>query len=214
MKKTIVSLAVMVIAAISVNAQQPYQSMKQHHNKEFRHHGRDRMAKKLNFSDQQKEQLKNINSDYHNKLTELKKHDEITVKEFKSKMDALHTTHRAQMQALLTAEQKDQLAKMKEEKMQLAKVNAGARAEKLKIKLGLTDAQASQLKNIRTDMAAKMKSIHTDNSLSREQKHDQIKALASQQKDQLKNILTADQLQQLEEMRKGAPQHRKRDFAR
>ena len=213
MKKTIVSLAIVVIAAMSANAQQPDQSMQQKNQQPIRHsrHGRDMIAKKLNFSDQQKEQLKSINSDYHTKVMDLKKHEEITVKEFKSQMEALHTTHRAQIQALLTPEQKEQLAKMKEHGMEMAKVNAGARAEKMKIKLGLTDAQASQLKTARTDMMTKMKSIHTDNSLSQEQKHEQIKTLVMQQKDQLKTILTPDQLQQLEQMRS---QHHRRDFSR
>ncbi|MEO5682272.1 MAG: hypothetical protein ABIQ88_06500 [Chitinophagaceae bacterium] len=212
MKKTIVSMAIMIIAAISVNAQQPDQPTKQKHHQQSRHHERGMLAKKLNFSDQQKEQFKNINTDYHKKLMDLKKHDEITVKEYKSKMDDLRKEHRTQMQALLTPAQKDQVAAMKQRGMEMAKVNAGARAEKMKIKLGLTDAQASQLKTIRTDMAAKMKSIHTDNALSQEQKRAQFKTLALQQKEQLKTILTADQLQQLEEMKK--QRHRRGEFAK
>ena len=211
MKKIIVSLAVVVIAAISVNAQRPVDSQKQDHQQHFRRHGHDRMAKKLNFSDQQKEQLKEINSDYHDKMMDLKKHDEITVKEFKSQMNALRKQHSDQVRALLTPAQKDQLAKMKEERIQLAKVNVGARAEKMKIKLGLSDAQASQLKNIRTDMVAKIKSIHTDNSLSDQQKHEQIKSLVMQQKDQLKIILTPAQLEQLQQMRS---QHHRSDFSK
>ena len=213
MKKILLSLAIMVTATIAVNAQQPSKPMQEQyqHGRHFNHHGRGMMAQKLHFTDQQKEQLKNINSDYHNKLADLKKHDEITVKEFKSQMEALHKDHKSQIQALLTPEQKDQVAKMKEERMQVAKVNATARAEKMKIKLGLSDAQASQLKTIRTDMFAKMKSIHTDNSLSQEQKHEQIKSLVMQQKDQLKTILTPAQLQQLEQMKAA---HRRRDFAK
>ena len=211
MKKTIVSLAVMIIAAISVNAQQPNPSMKQPHQQHFKHHGRDMLAKKLNFSEQQKEQLKNINSDYHKKIMDLKKHDEITVKEFKSQMSALHKDHRAQIQALLTTEQKDQLAKMKQGRMEKAKSHAVARAKKMKTKLGLTDTQASQLKDIRTATMAKIKSIHADNALSQEQRREQIKSLVMQQKDQLKTILTADQLEQLQQMKS---QHHRRDFSK
>jgi hypothetical protein len=123
----------------------------------------------------------------------------------------LRKDHRAQMQALLTPAQKDQIAKMKQDRMQMAKVDANARAEKMKIKLGLSDAQASQLKTIRTDMMTKMKSIHTDNSLSDEQKHEQMKTLVMQQKDQLKTILTPDQLQQMQQMR---GQHHRREFSK
>jgi len=192
----------MAMTVLAVNAQQTAGSMQQNHHRSFRHRGHDRMAQKLNFSDQQKQQLKSINSDYHKKLADLKKNEDITVREFKSGMAALRKDHRAQLQALLTPEQKNQLAKMKQERMQMAKVNANARAEKMKIKLGLNDTQASQLKTIRTDMVAKMKSIHMDNSLSQEQKHEQMKNLVLQQKEQLKNILTAEQRQQMEQMKK------------
>ena len=211
MKRTIAGFALLLMAAVSVNAQQPDQSGKEPHQQQFMHHGQhhDRLATTLNFSDQQKEQLKNINSDYHKKMMDLKNHDEITVKDFKSQLGVLRKDHRAQIQALLTPVQKDQLVKIKEDKLQMAKVKANARAEKMKIKLGLTDAQASQLKTIHTDMVSKIKTIHTDSSLSQEQKHAQIKSLVLQQKDQLKTILTAEQLQQLQQVR---AVHQRRDF--
>jgi len=81
----------------------------------------------------------------------------------------------------------------------------------MKIKLGLSDAQAGQLKEARTNMAAKIRSIHTDNSLTQDQKREQIKSLVMQQKDQLKTILTPAQLEQLQQMRS---QHHRRDFSK
>jgi len=213
MKKIIMSLALMLMAVVAVYAQQPEneKSMGPSRLQHFRQHGRGMMAKKLNFSDQQKEQLKNINGDYQQKITDLKKHDEITVKEFKTQMIALHKEHRDQLQALLTPEQKDQLAKMKEKRMEMAKVNAGAKAEKMKIKLGLSDAQASQLKEMHSSTFTKIKSIHADNVLTPDQKHEQIKSLVLQQKEQLKTILTTAQLEQLQQMR---AQHKRMDFSK
>ncbi len=211
MKKTIMGLAVLLLAATAINAQQPDASAKQPHHKQFRQHGRGMMAKKLNFSDQQKEQFNSINSDYHKKMSELKKHDEITVKEMNTQKKTLQQEHRAALQALLTPTQKDQLAKMKDERGKMAKVNAGARAEKLKIKLNLTEAQSTQLAGIRTAMAAKMKAIHSDNSLSREQKREQVKTMVTAQKEQLNSILTPEQLQQLEQLKQ---QRHRRDFVK
>jgi Spy/CpxP family protein refolding chaperone len=215
MKKIIISMAVMIMAAVGVNAQQPDDKMQQDHRHQFGHHHRQggemMLAKKLNFSDQQKQQLKTINSDYHKKLMALKKNEDLTVRESKKQLNALRTDHKVQIQALLTPQQKDQVAKMKQERMQMAKVNANARAEKMKIKLGLNDSQASQLKIIRTDMMTKMKAVHTDNSLSQEQKHEQMKALVMEHKDQLKIILTPEQLQQLQQMR---AQHHRREFSK
>lgn len=216
MKKIIFGLAVLLAAGTVVHAQQPDQPMRQGDHQSFHHRGHDgqghdMMAKKLNFSDQQKQQLKTINSDYRKKVIDLKKNEDITIRESKARMSALRKDHRAQMQALLTPVQKDQMAKMKQDRMQMAKVDANARAEKMKIKLGLTNAQASQLKTIRTDMITKIKSIHSDNSLSDEQKHEQMKTLVMQQKDQVKAILTPDQLQQMQQMRE---QHHRREFSK
>ncbi len=211
MKKIIAGLAITLLAMATVQAQKPEQPMQQH--RSFRQHGREGFAK-LQFSDQQKQQLKNINSDYHKKLADLNKNEDITVREFKARMASLHKDHRSQLQALLTPDQKNQLAKMRQEKMQMAKVDASARAEKMKIKLGLSDAQAGQLKTIRTDMVAKMKRLHTDSTLSQEQKRAQMKNIVLQQKDQLKNILTPEQMQQLEQIKKDGFQRHRRDFTR
>ncbi len=212
MKKTIVALALIITAAFSVQAQQPGDVGKQQHHRHFRkHEGGDRLAKKLNFTDAQKQQLKDMNSAYQKKLADLKKHDEISVKEFKSQMHALRQEHRQQFTALLTPVQKDQLANWKQERKDKAKERATARAEKMKTKLGLTDAQANQLKEMRTGTMAKIKSIKEDKGLSADQKHEQIKGLVIQQKDQLKTILNPEQLQQLEQM-KG--QHRGRNFSK
>ncbi len=115
MKKTIVGLAVILMTALAVNAQQPDKTMQQPHHKKFRQHGHGMMAKKLNFSDLQKDQLKNIKSDYHKKVSELKKHDEITVKEMNTRMKTLQQEQKSSVQALLTPEQKDLFAHIIEE---------------------------------------------------------------------------------------------------
>jgi Spy/CpxP family protein refolding chaperone len=210
MKKIMASLAIALMATLAVSAQQTDSSLHQRHRHSFRHHQHDMMAKNLQLSDQQKEQLKTINGDFHKKLMDLKKNEDITIREYKTKMKALQQEHRTAFQSVLSQEQKEQLAKTKEDRMQFAK-NHAAGSEKMKARLGLSDAQASQLKNIHTDMVTKIKAIHADSSLTRAQKHEQVKTLALQQKDQLKNILTPDQLQQLQQMKE---QHHKRDFSK
>jgi Spy/CpxP family protein refolding chaperone len=118
-------------------------------------------------------------------------------------MAAIQKDHRQQMQNLLTPEQKAQIEKMKTERKEMAQVNAKARAEKMKIKLGLSDQQAQQLKELHTSTAAKMKQIHSDQSLSPDQKKEQIKSLVQDQKQQLKTVLSPEQLKQLDEMHHG-----------
>ena len=211
MKKIIASLAIAVMATVAVSAQQTDSSFHQRQQHSFKHHQHGMMAKNLQLTDQQKEQLKNIRTDFHKKMMELKKNEDITVREYKARMNALQQEHRTAFQSILTQQQKDQISKMKQERMQHAKTNMAARAEKMKSKLGLSDAQASQLKTIHTDMVAKITAIRADSALTRGQKQEQLKNLALQQKDQLKNILTPEQMQQLQQMRE---QHHKKDFSR
>ena len=165
-------------------------------------HGREQMlAKKLNFSDQQKQQLKDISKQYHQQLSDLNKNLDITVREQRAQMASIRKDHMQQIQNLLTPEQKIQLQKMKEQGKEMAKINARARAEKMKVKLGLSDDQATKLKDMRTNTVAKIKQIHSDASLTPDQKKEQIKSVVQDQREQMKSVLTPDQLKQLNEMR-------------
>jgi len=210
MKKTIAGLALIMLAAFSSQAQQTDQPMHsmQHHG---RHHGEERFTKALNLSAAQQQQMKDLQSSFKEKMADLKKHDEITVKEYNANLKALQEERKTQWQAVLTPAQKETLAKMKEQRQEKAKQRALARAEKLKDKLHLTDAQSSQLKDMRTGTMTRIKSIREDNALSHEQKKEQIKGLVMQQKEQLKTILSAEQLQQLEQMK---AKHHRKDFSK
>jgi len=213
MNKLFIGLAALALSAGAAQAQEAQPAPQQqkekhsfhHRGQGMRHgHGHDQaLAKKLHFSDQQKQQFKDINTKYRQQLTELKKNEDITVREQKARMAAIHKEHKEQMQALFTPEQKAQLQKMKEDRKELAKVNAKARAEKMKIKLGLSDEQAKQLKDMHAGTFAKMKQIREDKSLSADQKKDQVKSLVKDQHEQLKSVLTPEQLKQLEGMRHG-----------
>jgi len=217
MKKLFIGLAALALGA-AAQAQDPStgsgQAQQQPPQKEmhFRHHGEGRreghgrhgeLAQKLNFSDQQKQQLKDINTKYRQQLADLMKNEDITVREQKARLAAIRKEHKEQMQALLTPDQKAQLEKMKAEHRELAKVNAKTRAEKMKIKLGLSDDQAKQLKDMHTGTAAKMKQIRDDQSLTPDHKKEQIKSLVKEQHEQLKSVLTPEQLKQLDEMHHG-----------
>ena len=161
------------------------------------------LAGKLHFSDQQKQQLKDINSQYRKQLTDLNKNLDITVREQHAKLADLRKSHLQQVEALYTPEQKTQIQKMKDERKQMAEVNAKARAEKMKIRLGLSDDQAQKLKDLRTATASKMKDLRSNQSLSTDQKREQIRKIIAEQKEQMKSVLTPDQQKQMEQMHRG-----------
>src|SRR5687768_1861491 len=210
MKKIVLSLLILALAA-GVNAQEGVK--KRDHEKSKRHHGM--MTEKLNLSEDQKAKMKTLNVDFRNKMTELEKNENMSVKEWKSKKEALRNEHKAKIQGLLTADQKAQLDKMKSERKSMHKEGAKgkserhmqkgdsqARMEKMKTELGLNDDQVAKLEQNRTDMAHKMKAIREDKSLDEAKKKEQMKELMKAQKESMKSILTKDQLNKLEERRK------------
>ena len=217
MKKIFVSVIALALCAGAVQAQQNDQQQgDQQHMGRFNHggpggfggRGHDMMMgrmmeQKLNFTDQQKQQVKDINQKYHQQLADLNKNLDITVREQREKMASLRKDHMTQLQGVLTADQKAQIQKMKDERAELAKVNAKAREDKMKIKLGLTDEQAQKLKDLRTTTFTKMKELRSNQSLTPDQKKAQITAIMKDQKEQMKTVLTPEQLKQLDEMHHG-----------
>lgn len=137
MKKIVFSLLAILMIGVAAQAQEKSgtQDGKQHHKKHGKHHGRD-IAKELNFTDAQKEQLKTIREESKKQMEELKKNDNITVKESRERRKAIHEQQQTKMQSLLTAEQKQKMEQMKQEhkkkrgdKMKGDKVRAGRKAD-------------------------------------------------------------------------------------
>src|SRR4026208_1967857 len=128
MKKILV-LALALTTIISVQAQEkraPFQR------KEFR----DKMlTEKLKFSEEQKEKAKTLNEDYRKKLTELRKKEDITVKDWRNQMMELNKKRREDMRGLLTNDQKEQVEKIKLERKKIADIDNNARMEKMKLRL-------------------------------------------------------------------------------
>ena len=109
MKKIILAGLVMSMA-VAVQAQD---------GKHRRHEGmkhRTDAIHKLNLSEEQKAKFKTQHEDFRKKMEELKKNENITVKEWKSKMEGLRKDHKEKIQGILTGEQKAQLEKMKAER--------------------------------------------------------------------------------------------------
>jgi Spy/CpxP family protein refolding chaperone len=202
MKKIALCLLIASMSVVTLQAQDL--DARQHK----MHGGHDfgMMAEKLNLSEDQKAKMKTINEDFRTQMTELKKNDNITVKEWKSKMQTLRKDQHTKMQGLLTDEQKAQLEKMKTERKAMRDVNAKARMEKMKIKLGLTDDQAAKMSRNHSEMAEKLKAIHDNNSLDEASKKEQMKELMKQQKEKMKSILTEEQIKKLHDSkREGHP---------
>lgn len=199
MKKIALSTAIIAMA-FAIQAQEiperkserpPMMERKRHH------HGME--FQKLNLTEDQKAKFKAQNENFHKKMEELKKNDNITVKEWRSKAEALREEHKTNTQSILTNDQKIQLEKMKAEGKARHEAMAKTRGEKMKTALGLTDEQSAKMQANRVRMGEKMKAIRENTSLSDEQKRENMKTLHKEQKEFMKSILTEEQLKKMKE---------------
>ncbi len=131
------------------------------------------------------------------------------------------------MEAILTAEQKAQIAKMRSKGKQGNKMGKreikGDRdtltrtgkpmqdrsAKKTGVEFGkelnLTADQQAKMKEIRKDYKIKIESVKNDNALSQEQKKDRMKELMKRQQEQVKMILTKEQIEKMQSLKKDRP---------
>lgn len=209
MKKVILT-AFAAIILIAADAQERRMSGNRRHAETMKRHPQHMMAERLKLSKEQKQKAKTLNEDFRKNMMELRKKDDITVKEWKKQMADLQTKHRESMQNLLSKEQKDQMEKMKTDRKKMAEIDANARMEKMKLQLDLTNDQAENMKKQRTEMMEKMKALHENKSMDMMKKREEIKSLMEKRKESMKSILTEEQMKKMQEMQKHGPQHRKR----
>ena len=204
MKKIIISALGMMLAFGSVMAQEKTQETKYHEG----HYGK--MSEKLNLSQQQKDQMKSINDEFRNQMQDLKKNENITVKEQKNRREDLVKNHNQRIQSILTAEQNAEFEKMKKEHHHGEKGEMGrnkgkkygeGNMEKLSEHLNLSNDQSEKLKTIHSGMSEKIKTIKSNESLTQDQKKEQVKEVMKQQKEELKSILSEEQLKKMDEMK-------------
>lgn len=199
MKNISVTLFAVAALTFSASAQQPGMMKKHGHMK----HGHGKMmAKQLNFSEEQKKQAKINREDFRNKMQELNKNENITVKEMRDRRATLLKEQKTKMDALLTPEQKTKMEQMRATQKVKRNEHFAKHLDKMKTQLSLSDQQVAELKTQRENMQSKLMAIKQNQSLSREQKRDQLLALKTEAKEQHKKIFTADQMKKMEEMRK------------
>lgn len=163
-----------------------------------RHHG-DMDMKKLDLTEDQKAKFKTQNENFRQQMAELKKNDNITVKEWKAKAEGLRKDHKTKIQGILTPDQKQKMEKMKVEGKTREEGMRKERAEKMKTRLGLSEEQSIKMESNRKVTGEKMKAIRENSSLSEDQKREQMRELHKKQQENMKSILTEEQQKKLKE---------------
>src|SRR6185436_17265927 len=137
------------------------------------HHRMDKMQQ-LNLTDEQKTEVKSINDDFKQQMTDLKKsEDKITVTEWKSKMATIRKDHHEKIEKVLTDEQKASLKSMRKEHGRKFRQDKHNRIEEMKKALSLTDEQTTAVENNLSESLKKIRAVHDDKSLTEDQKKEQ-----------------------------------------
>src|SRR3954454_10162745 len=151
--------------------------------KPYGHHGnhgahmREMMIQKLNLSQQQQDQLKPIFEKQREQAKAIKQDTTLTEDQKKQKFQALRQDSQTQVNSVLTPEQQQQWAQMKQQgKQHMAegRKNMGARMAE---KLNLSQQQQDQLKPIMEKQREQAKAIWQDNSLTQDQKKEKMQVL-------------------------------------
>lgn len=210
--KHLITSAIVLSLAVSLNAQEIPERKSEHprmhqggHPKMNRHHGRHEMMKQLNLSDDQKEKMKAGREEFRKKMEELKKNDNITVKEWRSRMESLKKEQKTRFENLLTADQKAKMEQLKQEGHAKREQMGKKHFERMKTELGLSQEQTAKLEQQKAEMDQQLKAIRENKNLSDEQRREQVKELMKKRRENMKSVLTEEQRSKLKEQR---PHHR------
>jgi len=197
MKKIIIGMLTVASFIFTANAQE-MRKMKHHQ----RGHQKVMILKELNLTATQKEQMKANRDNVKMQLTELNKNENITVKEYKARKADILKSQKAQMDNVLTTEQKNKLKQQKNNRKGKQEMYSAKRMDKMKTNLGLSDEQVNKLKVNREATMAKAKAIKENSQLSQSERKEQLVALRQDQKNSLKQVLTPEQINKMEEKKK------------
>lgn len=205
MKKLLSSVAVMLMISAVVQAQDSaYKHFRKggFHHKGMHQKGMMMGSSQLNMTEDQKAKMKSLHESFRKEMGELKKNENITVKESKAKREALVKKHHEAMQNILTPEQKTQIEKMKLERKSKGEAFEKNRMEKMKTELGLTNDQVEKFHKLHESTRSQMQAISGNDKLDKTQKREQMQALMKKHKEEINSIYTAEQKKKLEEKRK------------
>jgi hypothetical protein len=147
----------------------------------------------IHYTPDQRKQVMAINKDYRQKQEDLFKQDNSTLKQYKAGLVTLEKEKKAKLQALLTPQQKTEVAARTKHMDENRQVMAAARLERLRLELNLTDEQVAQIKAGQQNLRNQAQAIHNNDNLLPQEKHQQMRTLMMTRNDTFKTILTPDQ---------------------
>lgn len=162
----------------------------------------EKVSKELNLTEDQQSKMKSINQETKKKMEDLDKQQALTVKQYNDKKTAIRKEAMSKREAILTKEQKDKLSSIKSERESKMKEFSTKRLENMKKNLSLTDDQEKKINALQDKMSAELSVIRKDDKLNDQEKKSKINKIREDFRSSTGNILTEEQKNKLEELRK------------
>lgn len=203
MKKIVLGLfALTLTVGAMAQATEKKEHWKHENGREFGQRG-EGMFEKLNLTDAQKAQVKQINENFKTRMSAFKSDATSTPEELKEKRQSLIKEHRQQLLAVLTPEQRKQAesfkAEFKDKRGDFSeREGAGfGRFREITKDLGLTADQNAKITSIETNMRNELKAVEQNSSLSIDAKKAQKKDIFKKYREEFKSVLTEEQKDKL-----------------
>lgn len=173
-----------------------------------------RMSQHLNLTEEQKSRLTPILKNEAEQARAIRQDTSLTPDQRRAKVKELRQSTRAQIETILTAEQRQKMATFAAQRGQGMHpgrgmgMNATPNMDRLSKELNLTDEQKAKLQPLFEEHRKQMQSIWQDTSLTPEQKRAKAKELRQSHHQQMMAVLTPEQQQKFQQMRANRPHKR------
>lgn len=170
----------------------------------------ENLANKVELSDEQKTRIEAINEQYIAEIRTIKADESKGEDQKKEAIKEVRKNWKDSVSEELTEEQRTKLKEARAEKPQLTtEQKAEKRAQHLTQELELNEEQSKQVLDLSLSMAKKMEATKADSNLSEDQKKQLFKDNRKEFRDSLSTILTPEQMEKYEELKKKKENHGK-----
>lgn len=193
MKNKITVVLALVFVFTSTQAQNPQQRMRLRMERQHL-----LMRQQPELSDEQKNKFKSLQEDFRKNMMDLRKKDDITVKEWRSRMENLQKKHQEDMQSIFTPEQKE---RMKLQKNRMADINARAKMNRLPMRLRVNPGPSERLYKLYRVMPDRMQNYRGHQFLNMQKRRAELRWMMERRYRNLKTIPMFDQKRRMEQLR-------------
>lgn len=162
-----------------------------------------RLGESLNLTADQKANIKTIADMMKQQVKAVRDDKALTAAQQKARIKEIHQERKAQMDQVLTSEQRQKLSEIRDKAKSERKQGLEKRKAAL-AKLNLTDDQKAKMKAIHQSAGIQTKALRDDKPLSPEQRKAKMKEIRQSTKDQIRQILTPEQQKMFDEMKGNA----------